>query len=206
MRLRAAVTSALLGAALLAGCGGEGEENGTAPGAEGEYQGGPVEGGGEPESDEAPPPAGGPGDYEFSYEGATGVVTVPTPADDPRLADIEEYRQVAGVEDVTYFVAEVDNTAGAADINMYQVVVVTDAGDQIEATGVDELIGEWRDTAPNDRYNDGVDLANEHRFFLRPGAKGYAVLAVPQQISGEPARVYVSPAGGMVELEATKVD
>jgi hypothetical protein len=79
------------------------------------------------------PPATGPGKYEFFYQGATGVVDVPTPATDPRLAEVEAYRQLAGAPEVEYFAAEVDNQAGVENINMYAVVVITEDGRTIQA-------------------------------------------------------------------------
>lgn len=154
----------------------------------------------------------GPGTYIFEYEGATGSILVPTPPTDPRLAEFESYRKVAGGGPATYFIVEVDNRNGSENLNMYQAVITTDTGAQFEADNIGDLIDEWREAfsidTPEGRenYNVGVDLNNENMFYLRPGAKGTAILAIDGELEGSPARVYVSPAGAMSEVEATKVD
>lgn len=194
MRTRA--TFVVLAALLLAGCG-EGDSEPAAGEAPASVS---PEG---PAAGEAP--AGGPGLYAFEYAGAVGSVMVPTPADDARVQEVEAYREAAGAEPVTYVVAEVDNTAGTDDVNMYSVVVVTEDGQQVELMGISDLLGEWMGEGSTD-YNRGVRLSNEHRFFLRPGAVGTAVLAVEGELSSDPARVYVLPAGGMTEVEATRLE
>ncbi len=154
------------------------------------------------------PVVGGPGTYEFEYLGTTATLEVPTATSDARLADVEAYRQEAGAAEVSYVVADVDNTNGTENINMYQIVVVTEDGQQVEFGSLDPIISEWRDLiSPNgediDASNRGSDLINEHQVYLLPGAKESAILAAKEQIQSV-ARVYVYPAGGFDMIEATK--
>ena len=109
---------------------------------------------------------------------------------------------------VTYLVANVNNTRGNRTIDMYQVVVVTKSGNQIDVPHVDELIGNWNEQIdPNSgTYNEGVDVYNAHLndTLLLPGAKASSVLATDQTFSSV-ARVYVYPYGGFAHVEAKKI-
>lgn len=109
---------------------------------------------------------------------------------------------------MTYFVAHVDNTNGTGNINMYQVVVVTADGQQVQAMGVENTVGTWQKTfgtADTKGYNEGVNLINANQFLLRPGAKGAAVLVSTQAVPSV-RRVFVYPAGGFDQIEMTKVN
>ncbi|MDV8003054.1 hypothetical protein [Rhodococcus sp. IEGM 1408] len=158
----------------------------------------------------APPAAAGPGIYTFGYEGAAGSILVPTPATDPRLIEIESYRKLAGAAPATYFIADVNNMAGTETLNMYRAIVTTDTGAQFEASNIGHLVDEWREAFSVDnaedreKYNIGVNLNNDNMFYLKPGAKGTAILAAEGELDGSPSRVYVSPQGAMAEVEATK--
>lgn len=72
----------------------------------------------------------GPGLYEFEYMGAYRDHR------DPRRGDPSRRGRVRGVPadgrrcPVTYLVAEIDNTNGTDDINMYEVDIVTEEGEQ----------------------------------------------------------------------------
>lgn len=152
-------------------------------------------------------PAGGPGEYEFEYEGATGVIAVPSDSSDPAVAGYEAYRKKAGAPPVTYFVAKVNNSEGTENITVNSLVVVTGQGQQIEARGPDEeIITKWQgDPEKNpDLYNEGVDLSNEATYVLRPGAEGTIVLACEEDVPSV-RRVYVAPIGGPADTEMTKV-
>ncbi len=154
--------------------------------------------------------ASGPGDYRFEYAGATGVVTIPTPAEDAAVAKYEAYRKLAKAPKVVYVKAVVDNSKGTENINMYQVVVVGEDGQQIEVGSPDDTVSDWQDAFETnsrkgvERYNQGVNLINRGHVYLRPGAKGTAILISPSPITSV-QRVFVYPAGGFDQVEATKL-
>jgi hypothetical protein len=86
----------------------------------------------------------GPGTYSFSYEGAVGTIQVPANIKDPRLEPYGDYRRLANARPITYLIAQVDNQSDDP-INMYEVVVVTNDGQQIEATSISDYVDMWRD-------------------------------------------------------------
>jgi hypothetical protein len=119
---------------------------------------------------------------------------------------VDYFRQAVGAPPVTYIVANVNNVSGGTWLNMYQVVVVTKSGHQIDVGNIDTMIGNWNEqvgTSNVDLYNNGVELYNENSTNLLPGAKGTAVLATDETIDSV-ARVYVYPAGGFDRVEAQK--
>lgn len=151
----------------------------------------------------AKPPTG-PGNYQFTYQGASVTVAVPADPDAPEVADLEAYRETVGAPPVTYLLADVDNTKGRSDINMYRVDVVEKDGSQVSATSLDDTITAWQDRLPGSAtadYNVGIDLINANHFFALPGAKDTAVLVADQPIVS-PQRVFVYPAGGIDRVEA----
>jgi hypothetical protein len=104
-------------------------------------------------------------------------------------------------------IAQVDNQSGGA-IDMYEVVVVAANGRQFEATSISDYVDKWKDTFDGGevaKYNKGVDLSNESRFFLLPGAKGTAILGVKEPITSV-QRVFVYPAGAFDRVEARRVN
>ncbi|UNX55408.1 hypothetical protein MF406_03835 [Georgenia sp. TF02-10] len=151
----------------------------------------------------------GPGLYEFEYMGATGTIEIPAEATHPAVAEFEEYRQTVGGAPVTYLVAEIDNTNGTDDINMYEVDIVTEEGEQLTTYGVGDAIDVWGDLVDTntdegvDLYNRGVDLSNAQLDSLLPGAKGTQVLILDAPLDSV-SRVFVYPAGGVDRVEATK--
>lgn len=145
------------------------------------------------------PEPSGPGIYEFEHEGATGTVEVPTDPANPALRRVEEYRAATGAPEVSYFIAEVDNTNGTVPVNMYGLVVVTADGEQIEAAGISEVVSGWDPALPGE----GTAIYNDNLFRLLPGATGTALLAAPGPVDSV-SRVYVLPAGGATEVEASK--
>jgi hypothetical protein len=141
-----------------------------------------------------------------------GTIEVPTPRTDPRLERYGDYRRLAKAPVVTYLMATVDNRSSDI-INMYRIVVVTDAGQQIEATSVTDYIDTWRDAFASNasgeggdskNYNLGITLSNHSQFYLLPGAKGTAVLAAKSPIKSV-KRVFVYPAGIFSRVEAHRV-
>lgn len=165
-----------------------------------------------PKSPAPATPSSGPGIYSFTFEGAVGTIEVPTPRTDPRLERYGDYRRLAKAPVVTYLMATVDNRSSDI-INMYRIVVVTDAGQQIEATSVTDYIDTWRDAFASNasgeggdskNYNLGITLSNHSQFYLLPGAKGTAVLAAKSPIKSV-KRVFVYPAGIFSRVEAHRV-
>jgi hypothetical protein len=144
-------------------------------------------------------------DYAFTHAGATGVVRVPTAPADPRVAEYEAYRQLAGAIDVTYVVAEIDNTQGFEVVTMYRVVVVTAEGQQIEIPSIEVRLETWRDsfaatgTANSEAYDRGQDLLNTLHP-VHPGRHGRLVNAAAQSVPSV-AQVYVYPTGGVDRVE-----
>lgn len=210
-RLAANVIAALLGGALLAGCGGSPSEESapiaeaTSAQIEAPEEVAPEEAEGDGDVAAADPI--GPGAYQFDYMGAAGNIEIPLSVEDPAVADLEAYRKLTGSDGVGYARVVIDNTAGTEDINLYQVIAVTSAGEQVEFTGLDEAISTWRDRLPEedvDGYNRGVDLVNDNQVFVLPGAKSTAILINPEPVS-DVSRLFAYPAGGFDRVEAYKV-
>lgn len=149
----------------------------------------------------------GPGTYTFSYHGAVGTILVPANIKDPRLEPYGDYRRAANARPITYLIAQVDNQSDDT-INMYEVVVVTNDGRQIEATSISNYIDTWRDSFAGEdgdvkKYNQGIELSNSSNFYLLPGAKGTAFLGATQPITTV-KRVFVYPAGAFDRVEAKR--
>ncbi len=155
-------------------------------------------------------PVGGFGMYTFeSPEGVKGTLTIPTKATDQNVREYESYRNLANAPETTYIQATVDNQSVDTNANMYQVVIVTEDGEQVTFEGAGDRVEEWmstfRDGDDEDsrKYNVGVDLVNKDIDVLRPGAKGKRVLAVEGELPSV-QRVFVYPSGGMTEVAAVK--
>ncbi len=149
----------------------------------------------------------GPGTYTFSYQGAVGTIQVPANILDPRLERYGDYRRLAKARPITYLIAQVDNKSDDT-INMYEVVVVTNDGQQIEATSISDYIDTWRDAFAGEdgdgaKYNRGIELSNSSSFYLHPGAKGIAILGAKEPIKTV-KRVFVYPAGAFDRVEARR--
>ncbi|MEU4194016.1 hypothetical protein AB0E69_19100 [Kribbella sp. NPDC026611] len=150
----------------------------------------------------------GPGTYTFQYQGATGSIQIPANILDPRLQRYGDYRRLAHARPITYLIAQVNNRSEET-ITMYEVVVVTATGQQIEATGISDYIDTWSETfagddADLDKYTRGLKLSNASQFQLLPGAKGTAFLGAKEPITSV-QRVFVYPAGPFVRVEARRV-
>lgn len=149
----------------------------------------------------------GPGTYTFTYRGAVGTIQVPANIKDPRLEPYGDYRRLAMAEPITYLIARVDNRSDDT-INMYEVVVVTADGQQIEATSVSDFVDTWRDSFAGEngnvkKYNLGIELSTSSSFYLLPGAKGTAILGAKEPIKTV-ERVFVYPAGAFDRVEARR--
>ncbi|WP_134116975.1 hypothetical protein [Kribbella kalugense] len=149
----------------------------------------------------------GPGTYTFTYQGAVGTIQVPANIKDPRLEPYGDYRRLAGARPITYLIAQVDNRSDDT-INMYEVVVVTADGQQIEATPISDFIDTWRDSFAGENgsvknYNLGIELSTSSSFDLYPGAKGTAFLGAKEPITTV-KRVFVYPAGAFDRVEARR--
>jgi len=154
----------------------------------------------------------GPGLYAFTYEGAVGTVQVPANIKDPRLEKYGDYRRLANARPITYLIAQVDNRSNDV-ITMYEVVVVTDSGQQIEATSISNYVDMWQDafvgdasgsSGDLDKYNAGTALSAASNFYLHPGAKGTAILGAKEAIRSV-KRVFVYPAGPFDRVEAHRI-
>lgn len=195
-----AMTLLLAAATLIAGCGSDG----------------PASDGTVASSDQpaGEPTSGGTGTYSFEFQGATGTIDVPSDTNDPRFADIEEFRAAVGGEPVTYYFVEIDNTEGEHDVEMSEITIITDTGEQVVADPVWQVIGDWQDLLDAEiekewrLSNDvGTPLYNKylHDGDLLPGARGSVIFASWGEMSGEPARVYATPYFGE-QVEAAKSD
>ncbi|MFF1819661.1 hypothetical protein ACFVWG_20335 [Kribbella sp. NPDC058245] len=131
---------------------------------------------------------------------------MPASVMDPRLERFGDYRRLAKARAITYVIAQVDNQSGG-DINMYEVVIVAEDGRQFEATSISDYIDVWRNSFGDGevaKYNKGIELSYESRFFLHPGARGTAILGVKEPITSV-QRVFVYPAGAFSRVEARRV-
>jgi len=89
---------------------------------------------------------------------------------------------------------------------MYEVVIVTNDGRQLEATSISDYVDIWTATLVGDtaKYSKGVELSNASRFSLHPGAKGTAILGVKEPVTSV-KRVFVYPAGAFDSVEAERI-
>lgn len=144
--------------------------------------------------------------WSFEYMGATGSFSFADAAAGDVVPQLEAARVAVGAPEVTYLTVNVDNTAGTVPLNMYGLTVVTLEGQQVTSVPVSDVLSEWRGATSDDQielYNSIVDLNNAvGQFDLRPGAKGTAVLTFAEPVTSA-AKVYVQPAGGTDEVEAS---
>lgn len=76
--------------------------------------------------------------------GATIAFTLPTPASDPAVAELEAYRVKTGGAPVSYLVADVDNRKGSVLVNMYMVSAFNEEGRQYTFSTVTDAINSWK--------------------------------------------------------------
>lgn len=87
--------------------------------------------------------------------GARITFTLPTPVTDPAVAAIEAYRAKVGAAPVSYLVADVDNRAGTAPVNLYSVNAFSEEGRQSTFTSVADALQSW---APTFSYDFGWSM------------------------------------------------
>jgi hypothetical protein len=117
----------LLVCSALAGCGGE--ENDPDPGGQTASSSSPAE------------LEAGPGTFAYEGDGVTVTLDVPVPADDPRVAELEAYRQQVGADPLFYITVEVDNSADSEDVWTNMATVVTDDKRQVDVAAFSEVNG-----------------------------------------------------------------
>ncbi|MCQ6270477.1 hypothetical protein M8J71_08275 [Pseudarthrobacter sp. R1] len=87
--------------------------------------------------------------------GARITFTLPTPVVDPAVAAIDAYRAKVGAAPVSYLVADVDNRAGTAPVNLYTVNAFSEEGRQSTFTSVADALHSW---APTFSYDFGWSM------------------------------------------------
>jgi hypothetical protein len=95
---------------------------------------------------------------------------------------------------------------------MYQVVVVTEDGQQVTfgspADAISTRREKWSASETDEqvrKYDIGVELSNRDVDNILPGAKGTRVLIAEGEVPSV-KRVFVFPAGGFLEAKATRTD
>ena len=158
----------------------------------------------------APTDVATPASFEFTFRGVEGRLEIAVDVKDLRLQKFGDYRRLAKASPVTYLAATINNASEDTPVNMYSVVVITPAGEQVQFRSISEQIGEWMQVFANPssssdsaNYNRGVDLANANQIYLLPGAKGTAFLTSQTPVP-RVSRVYVYPSGGLERVEATR--
>lgn len=144
------------------------------------------------------------GAYKLTTEsGAAITFTLPTPATDPAVAELEAYRLQVGGAPVTYLVADVDNRKGTERVNMYMVAAFDTKGRQHAFTSVTDAMKTWN-TEDTTLYNRGVELHNENIKAAEVAGRRTMILATSDtDLPASFTRVTVSPSGGGSEEEAT---
>lgn len=139
-----------------------------------------------PETTESPEPEVlSPGTYTFdTFFGTTGTMEVPG---EPVPA-IEELREQAGADPVTYITATIDNRQGDEAFDFYQVSIYDPAGKEYIYTPAGEwLMGIIPPDMASEQYNDYVDLSNSLVEIVDPRQRVDSVLVgppVPEEIAG----------------------
>lgn len=150
-----------------------------------------------------------------TISGAEIKFTLPTPATDPAVKDLEAYRAKTKGEPVTYLVADVDNRKGTDMVNMYQVNAFDKDGRQYTFSTVTEAIDLWEPSyqsdgtylMPNGRKlsdaegsplsREGSLLNNAHLGDANVAERATLILAsTDTDLPAEFTRVSVQPSGG----------
>lgn len=162
-----------------------------------------------PESKDLETPLAGPGTYVWDYEGATGTVELPEAGNEalksnPTFEALETYRTKTGSPAVYYVNSAVDNSAGQADLNMYSLAIITEDGTTLTSLDPVDVVQGWQaNTADDAIVSEGDDLLASRQDLLHPGAKTTKMWIFDAPIESI-SRVYVYPAGGVDQVEATK--
>lgn len=155
------------------------------------------------------------GDFELTTKsGAEITFTLPTPATDPAVAKLEEFRDKAGGAPVTYLVASVDNRQGTEPVKIYMVAVFDEEGRQYTFSTVADALDSWKpsfdsdykyklpdgtvldDAAGDELSRSATDLNNENLGDVDPAERATVVLASTDvDLPDEFSRVAVQPSG-----------
>lgn len=111
------------------------------------------------------------GEYEvYPEHGGHIVFDLPADNDNDELTEIEQYRQDAQADPVTYLVADVDNRDGTDSINMYQVAVFDEDGNKYEFSEVSNYISDISPSTDWDVDDGTYLLPNGERLSQKEGA------------------------------------
>lgn len=181
MKIRAAVVAVVASMAMV-GC----SSNTAAP-----EQPAPKPQAAEKKEAKAPKMVTGPGTFYVENAGAVVTLDVPVKATDPRVADIEAYRQKVDAPELQYIVVEVDNTQGQQEVWTNQAEVVTADNRQVTVYAYGEVEGVTEQPQWTGDYDQqGVDLVNDNSgLVVKPGAVDTAVFATYEDIS-DPMNVF----------------
>lgn len=99
------------------------------------------------------------GEFEtYSTEGAHIVFNLPADTDNEHIAEVEQYRDAAGIDAVTYLTADVDNREGTDSVNMYQVKAFDEDGNEYAFEKLDMAMYEWSPYRSYDIDNEQFEL------------------------------------------------
>lgn len=169
------------------------------------------------------------GEFEtYSSGGAHIVFDLPADPASDELAELEEYRQDAGADPVTYLVADVDNRDGSEPVGMYQVQAFDEDGTKYEFSDVSAYVSDISPSTdwdaddgsyllpdgtrlPRERgselYSRSIDLHNEYLHGASPAERKTMVLVYEgDDLPDEFTRVAVWPNGAGEEVEALPTD
>lgn len=147
--VRALAAAALATAMFLSGCGSDTDD--AAPTTETD--------GSSPE----PEVFLGAGVWEFEWKGATGTVEIPAPADDARVATLEQWRQVGQIPEVIYLKVTMDNTEGTDFAEVPYVELTTSSGEKVKATNWATVNEDWRDAIEQADPDLSVEISNTYQ-------------------------------------------
>lgn len=124
--------------------------------------------------------------------------------------DLEELRDIAKSEPVTYVKVRVDNRKGEVLANMYSILIYDAVGKEYELKNADGIVDAWRDAAgddlPVETYNKFIDVGNEYRKSAQPGAvKDFVMVGEFVDFPAEFAKVTVNANGGMDPVPAVPI-
>lgn len=146
-----------------------------------------------------------PGEFIFvSTYNTVGKIQL-EPADP--VAELEELRDIAAADPVTYVMAKVDNRKGEVLANMYSILVYDAAGKEYELKNAHEIVDEWRSSTgedlPAETYNQFIEVGNEHMKEAMPGAvKEFVMVGEFVDFPKEFVKVMVNANGGMDPVPA----
>lgn len=166
---------------------------------------------GDDDSAEGGGAASGGGEGVYVWEDEQGAIvryTIPAPAGHELVQPIERFKARSGARgEVTFVLAELDNTEGSERVQIPDLDIVTEDGDTVVFQSAWLLVGDWQDSVEIDDsaiYNEGVDVYNSLLELddALPGAKTTTILAADSTMPSV-KRVFAS--GGFMEpIELSK--